>query len=133
MFILIDPVNNVLDAKKAFVSVSLFNLMQFPLAMLPRTIASVVALSISVKRLNRFFNSPQLQNYVGRSDDVSDGSAIVIEKGTFTWEKRTAVGEVGGEKGPSEKGVKPSVKSTAAFVDENSTSGSGKMLLIFED
>lgn len=132
MFILIDPVNNVLDAKKAFVSVSLFNLMQFPLAMLPRTIASVVALSISVKRLNRFFNSPQLQNYVGRSDDVSDGSAIVIEKGTFTWEKRTAVGEAV-EKGVFEKGVKHSVKSTAAFVDENSTSGSGKMLLIFED
>lgn len=33
---------NVLDAQKAFVSLSLFNLLRFPLAMLPMIVTSIV-------------------------------------------------------------------------------------------
>ena len=34
--------DNVLDAEKAFVSLSLFNILRFPLSMLPQLIASLV-------------------------------------------------------------------------------------------
>lgn len=34
--------NNILDAEKAFVSLSLFNILRFPLNMLPQVISSMV-------------------------------------------------------------------------------------------
>lgn len=37
--------NNVLDAQKAFVSLSLFNILRFPLSMLPMLIANLVQVS----------------------------------------------------------------------------------------
>ncbi len=40
-FVLVDE-NNVLDSQKAFVSLSLFNILRFPLSMLPMMIASMV-------------------------------------------------------------------------------------------
>ena len=48
-FVLIDE-NNVLDAEKAFVSLSLFNILRFPMSMLPMMIASVIQSSVSIKR-----------------------------------------------------------------------------------
>lgn len=44
-FVLIDD-NNVLDAKTAFVSLSLFNILRFPLSMLPMLISNLVQVSI---------------------------------------------------------------------------------------
>jgi len=41
VYVLSDP-NNVLDAKKTFVSLSLFNLLRFPLTMLPFIVSSIV-------------------------------------------------------------------------------------------
>lgn len=38
--------NNILDAEKAFVSLSLFNILRFPLNMLPQVISSIVQVSI---------------------------------------------------------------------------------------
>jgi len=34
--------NNILDAEKAFVSLSLFNILRFPLSMFPNVISNVV-------------------------------------------------------------------------------------------
>lgn len=39
--------NNVLDAEKAFVSLSLFNILRFPLNMLPQVISSIVQVGTS--------------------------------------------------------------------------------------
>lgn len=44
VYVLVDE-NNVLDAEKAFVSLSLFNILRFPLSMLPMVISSVVQVS----------------------------------------------------------------------------------------
>lgn len=38
--------NNILDAEKAFVSLSLFNILRFPLNMLPQVISSIVQVKI---------------------------------------------------------------------------------------
>ena len=41
VFVAVSP-NNVLTAEKAFTSISLFNILRFPLAMLPMLIAAMV-------------------------------------------------------------------------------------------
>ena len=51
-----------LTADKAFVALSLFNILRFPLAMLPRLISSLVQASVSVKRLRNFLKSEELDS-----------------------------------------------------------------------
>ncbi|XP_046388373.1 multidrug resistance-associated protein 1 isoform X3 [Ischnura elegans] len=75
---------NVLDSRKAFVSLSLFNILRFPLSMLPMMISSLVQASVSVKRMNKFMNSEEL-DVDSVSHDKSDENPIVVENGTFTW------------------------------------------------
>uniref|UniRef100_A0A8C0VLB2 Multidrug resistance-associated protein 1 n=1 Tax=Cyanistes caeruleus TaxID=156563 RepID=A0A8C0VLB2_CYACU len=51
---------NVLDAQKAFVSLALFNILRFPLNMLPMVISSIVEASVSLKRLRVFLSHEEL-------------------------------------------------------------------------
>uniref|UniRef100_A0A8C9ZU68 Multidrug resistance-associated protein 1 n=1 Tax=Sander lucioperca TaxID=283035 RepID=A0A8C9ZU68_SANLU len=60
VFVLIDE-HNVLDAQKAFVSLALFNILRFPLNMLPMVISSMVQASVSLKRLRVFLSHEELQ------------------------------------------------------------------------
>uniref|UniRef100_A0A4W4EQU7 ATP-binding cassette, sub-family C (CFTR/MRP), member 3 n=1 Tax=Electrophorus electricus TaxID=8005 RepID=A0A4W4EQU7_ELEEL len=52
--------NNVLDAEKAFVSLSLFNILRFPLNMLPQVITSLVQANVSLKRIQTFLTHDEL-------------------------------------------------------------------------
>uniref|UniRef100_A0A8C9L6M6 Multidrug resistance-associated protein 1 n=1 Tax=Pavo cristatus TaxID=9049 RepID=A0A8C9L6M6_PAVCR len=52
--------NNVLDAQKAFVSLALFNILRFPLNILPMVISSIVEASVSLKRLRVFLSHEEL-------------------------------------------------------------------------
>jgi hypothetical protein len=54
-----DP-NARLTADKAFVALSLFNILRFPLSMLPMLISSMVQASVSVKRLRNFLKNEEL-------------------------------------------------------------------------
>ena len=56
-YVLVDE-NNVLDSQKAFVALSLFNILRFPLSMLPMMIASVVQV-----RIKKALNSRSFMNY----------------------------------------------------------------------
>lgn len=56
-FVLIDPVNNILDSQTAFVSITLFNTLKSPLFLLPNGIATMVQAIVSVKA---FFELPNL-------------------------------------------------------------------------
>ncbi|XP_042226170.1 multidrug resistance-associated protein 1-like isoform X1 [Homarus americanus] len=76
---------NILDAKTAFVSLALFNLLRFPIAMLPMLITSLVQANVSLKRMNKFMNANELDpNSVTREN--TENRPIVIENGTFAWE-----------------------------------------------
>lgn len=44
VYVMVDD-NNILDAQKAFTSISLFNVLRFPLAMLPMVLSSMVQVS----------------------------------------------------------------------------------------
>ena len=59
VYVLSSP-ENVLDAEKAFVSLSLFNILRFPLSMLPMLIANMVQAKVSLERLQKFLTASEL-------------------------------------------------------------------------
>ncbi|XP_044597667.1 multidrug resistance-associated protein 1 isoform X7 [Cotesia glomerata] len=76
--------DNILDSKKAFVSLSLFNILRFPLSMLPMVISNVVQAMVSIKRINSYMNGEELDpNNV--QHDQSELHPLIIENGTFAW------------------------------------------------
>uniref|UniRef100_A0A8C7QKM1 Uncharacterized protein n=1 Tax=Oncorhynchus mykiss TaxID=8022 RepID=A0A8C7QKM1_ONCMY len=80
--------NNILDAEKAFVSLSLFNILRFPLNMLPQVISSVVQASVSLKRIQDFLSHEELDpESVDRNNTATDSSVTVVN-GKFTWAKQ---------------------------------------------
>uniref|UniRef100_A0A3B5QTI6 Canalicular multispecific organic anion transporter 2 n=1 Tax=Xiphophorus maculatus TaxID=8083 RepID=A0A3B5QTI6_XIPMA len=85
VFVSVDE-KNVLDAEKAFVSLSLFNILRFPLNMLPQVISSLVQASVSLKRIQNFLSHDELDpNSVDRK--TSSEFAVSVVNGKFTWAK----------------------------------------------
>ncbi|XP_034083351.1 canalicular multispecific organic anion transporter 2 isoform X2 [Gymnodraco acuticeps] len=79
--------NNILDAEKAFVSLSLFNILRFPLNMLPQVISSMVQASVSLKRIESFLSHEELDpNSVDRKNTAAD-FAVTVVNGKFSWAK----------------------------------------------
>uniref|UniRef100_A0A8C6PXB0 ABC-type glutathione-S-conjugate transporter n=1 Tax=Nothobranchius furzeri TaxID=105023 RepID=A0A8C6PXB0_NOTFU len=81
VFVTVDE-KNILDAEKAFVSLSLFNILRFPLNMLPQVISGLVQASVSLKRIQSFLSHDELDpNSVDRKNSIS------VVNGKFTWGK----------------------------------------------
>uniref|UniRef100_A0A8C7K9K0 Canalicular multispecific organic anion transporter 2-like n=1 Tax=Oncorhynchus kisutch TaxID=8019 RepID=A0A8C7K9K0_ONCKI len=78
--------NNILDAEKAFVSLSLFNILRFPLNMLPQVISSVVQASVSLKRIQDFLSHEELDPE--SVDRNNTDSSVTVVNGKFTWAKQ---------------------------------------------
>ncbi|XP_072502792.1 ATP-binding cassette sub-family C member 3 isoform X1 [Notamacropus eugenii] len=76
---------NILDAQKAFVSLSLFNILRFPLNALPQVISGLAQTSVSLKRIQNFLNHEELNPQCVETRTISPGHAITIENGSFTW------------------------------------------------
>uniref|UniRef100_A0A8C6PZ27 ABC-type glutathione-S-conjugate transporter n=1 Tax=Nothobranchius furzeri TaxID=105023 RepID=A0A8C6PZ27_NOTFU len=86
VFVTVDE-KNILDAEKAFVSLSLFNILRFPLNMLPQVISGLVQASVSLKRIQSFLSHDELDpNSVDRKNS-STGKTKHIVNGKFTWGK----------------------------------------------
>ncbi|XP_062546109.1 multidrug resistance-associated protein 1 isoform X12 [Armigeres subalbatus] len=82
-YVMVDE-NNVLNATTAFVSLALFNILRFPLSMLPMLISNMVQTSVSVKRINKFLNQEEL-NPDNVTHDPKESCPLVIEDGVFSW------------------------------------------------
>ncbi|KAL7286833.1 hypothetical protein TKK_0018975 [Trichogramma kaykai] len=120
-YVLVDE-SHVLDSKKAFVSLSLFNILRFPLSMLPMMISNVVQASVSVKRINKFMNSEELDPS-NVQHDPSEANPLVIENGNFTWDSESS------ESKPTLQNINLKVKQ-GQLVAIVGTVGSGKSSLI---
>lgn len=76
-------------------ALSLFNLLQFPLAVLPSVISALVSTSVTFDRLHKFLTSEELDkdsvSYEPVSPKQNDASSKVqrleIRDGSFTWSK----------------------------------------------
>ncbi|XP_011264384.1 multidrug resistance-associated protein 1 isoform X2 [Camponotus floridanus] len=83
-YVLIDE-TNVLNSTIAFVSLSLFNILRFPLSMLPMMIGNIVQTYVSVKRINKFMNMEELDPNNVQHDPL-EAHPLVIENGNFSWD-----------------------------------------------
>ncbi|NXP73824.1 MRP3 protein, partial [Ramphastos sulfuratus] len=86
VYVLVDE-KNVLDAEKAFVSLSLFNILRFPLTMLPQVISNLVQTSVSLKRIQQFLSHDELDPNCVETKAIAPGNAIHVTHGTFSWGK----------------------------------------------
>ncbi|XP_045495077.1 multidrug resistance-associated protein 1 isoform X2 [Colias croceus] len=82
-FVLVND-TEVLDSKRAFVALSLFNILRFPLSMLPNVISNVVQTAVGMKRLNKFMNCEEL-DIESVEHDPKDPNPLSIENGHFSW------------------------------------------------
>ncbi|XP_028651533.1 canalicular multispecific organic anion transporter 1 [Erpetoichthys calabaricus] len=85
VFVFVDE-EGVLTAEKAFTSISLFNILRFPMAMLPMLISSMVQADVSRKRLEKFLGGEELDTSAVHHDS-SFNTAVSFSNATFTWEK----------------------------------------------
>ncbi|KAL7855414.1 hypothetical protein AOLI_G00190180 [Acnodon oligacanthus] len=76
--------DNILDAEKAFTSISLFNILRFPLGMLPMLISSMVQTTVSKKRLEKFLGGEDLDMMAVQHDN-SFKTAVTVTNGSFAW------------------------------------------------
>lgn len=83
MFIFISS-DNVLDANRAFVSLSLFNILRVPLAFLPMLITFTAMFFVSLRRINLFLQCKELDLDAITYDDNED-NAVIIEDASFSW------------------------------------------------
>uniref|UniRef100_A0A8C1FXY9 Multidrug resistance-associated protein 1 n=1 Tax=Cyprinus carpio carpio TaxID=630221 RepID=A0A8C1FXY9_CYPCA len=85
VYVLVDE-HNILDAQKAFVSLALFNILRFPLNMLPMVISSMVQASVSMKRLRVFLSHEELDEDNVERPAISSYSIRIVD-GAFSWSK----------------------------------------------
>ncbi|CAH4037823.1 unnamed protein product [Pieris brassicae] len=82
-FVLVND-TQVLDSKTAFVALSLFNILRFPLSMLPNVISNVVQTAVGINRLNKFMNAEELDEE-SVEHDPKDPNPLSIENCNFSW------------------------------------------------
>ncbi|ORZ17222.1 multi drug resistance-associated protein MRP [Absidia repens] len=78
----------------AFVAISLFTLLQFPLAVFPNVITSTIEASVSLFRIEGYLSSEELdpnavthEDYKTQDDWTLDTPLLEINNGTFKWAK----------------------------------------------
>ncbi|XP_054162747.1 ATP-binding cassette sub-family C member 3-like [Oppia nitens] len=76
--------DNILDANKAFVSLSLFNIMRLPLGFLPHLLSFGALFLVSVRRINEYLNANEIdENCITRHNNTE--TPIVMENSSFQW------------------------------------------------
>uniref|UniRef100_A0A673HVS9 ABC-type glutathione-S-conjugate transporter n=1 Tax=Sinocyclocheilus rhinocerous TaxID=307959 RepID=A0A673HVS9_9TELE len=78
VFVSVSP-DNILDAEKAFTSISLFNILRLPLAMLPELISIMVQTTVSKKRLKKFLSGDDLDTMAVTRDDSHSKNSLYTE------------------------------------------------------
>jgi ABC-type multidrug transport system fused ATPase/permease subunit len=80
-----------LTPEKAFVGISLFNILSFPLAMLPMLVSFLVEVRVSLKRISSFLQKDELDSnsvirVVAVALDSNDSeAALMVSNGGFKW------------------------------------------------
>ncbi|XP_052786998.1 multidrug resistance-associated protein 1-like [Mya arenaria] len=84
--VLVSPTHS-LRADETFTSISVINIMKFPLTMVPFILTSGIQAMISVRRIEKFLLSDDIQNNSVRFVQSIDGfkPALEITRGRFSW------------------------------------------------
>jgi len=79
-----------LNTEIVFPALTLFNMLSFPLMMLPMVITSIIEATVAVSRLTSFFQAEELQNDAVTRLDASENlgdEAVVLQDASFTWDR----------------------------------------------
>ncbi|XP_077205501.1 ATP-binding cassette sub-family C member 2 isoform X2 [Paroedura picta] len=87
VYVMVDD-THVLDAQKAFTSISLFNVLRFPLTMLPLVFSSLVQVNVSTERLERYLGSDDLDTSAIWQEPNPD-CAVHFSDSSFAWEQNS--------------------------------------------
>ncbi|XP_045882134.1 ATP-binding cassette sub-family C member 2 [Meles meles] len=87
VYTLVDS-SNILDAEKAFTSITLFNILRFPLSMFPMVISSMLQASVSRDRLEKYLGGDDLDTSAIRHDCSFD-KAVQFSEASFTWDQNS--------------------------------------------
>ncbi|KAJ7399194.1 Canalicular multispecific organic anion transporter 1 [Pitangus sulphuratus] len=93
VYVLVDE-NNILDAQKAFTAISLFNVLRFPMAMLPMVLSSLVQANVSTARLERYLSGENLDTSAIYHNTIPGSVTLDIAPGSLV----AVVGAVGSGK-----------------------------------
>ncbi|GEQ70471.1 hypothetical protein JCM33374_g4148 [Metschnikowia sp. JCM 33374] len=90
LFVLLNK-NATLSTDIVFPALSLFNLLSFPLAVVPMVITNIVEAQVAVSRLTKFLTGAELQKNavtkLPRAEKVGD-VAVSVKNGTYLWSKQ---------------------------------------------
>ncbi|XP_048588406.1 multidrug resistance-associated protein 1 [Nematostella vectensis] len=80
---------NELTATKAFVAISLFNILRFPLAVFPRNIVNLIQAQVSFSRLTEFLNMEEVdpENVIHAMPAHVSSLAVHVQHGSFSWQR----------------------------------------------
>ncbi|ETN40306.1 uncharacterized protein HMPREF1541_04582 [Cyphellophora europaea CBS 101466] len=74
-----------------FPALTLFNLLTFPLTILPMVITSIIEATVAVGRLTAFFTADELQEnavrFIDQPAEQAGEESVSIREATFTWDK----------------------------------------------
>ncbi|EEB06300.1 metal resistance protein YCF1 [Schizosaccharomyces japonicus yFS275] len=87
-FILIYGKSRPLTTDIVFSALALFNLLQFPLAMLPNVISSILEASVAVRRIHEYLIAPELaEDAIERHavQESPEGVIVEVKDATFYW------------------------------------------------
>jgi ATP-binding cassette, subfamily C (CFTR/MRP), member 1 len=122
-----------LSASTAFTTVALFNIMRFPFAFLPMGMLQYIQSKISLRRLGKYLQLPDLEKYViseppnGPDDPSAQPGSVTIENGTFSWTNRSAnLSPIGSEEPSRKKNKKEKRRGSSGSIRSSGASLSGE-------
>ncbi|GFO14038.1 canalicular multispecific organic anion transporter 1 [Plakobranchus ocellatus] len=84
-YVVIYP-GEVLTADMAFVTLSLFNILQFPISFIPEMVSFTSQAAVSLHRIGRYLCEAEIDLRETRTFPDSREFAVTIDKGVFTWD-----------------------------------------------
>ncbi|TKR94143.1 hypothetical protein L596_008469 [Steinernema carpocapsae] len=85
VFVFIDPENNILTPKIAFMTLTLIEAIYSPIYELPFIFSGMIRFLVSNKRLKSFMNEEELEDYVEKTPTPE--GVISVQNASFYWEK----------------------------------------------
>ncbi|KAI2637307.1 metal resistance protein YCF1 [Xylaria nigripes] len=82
-----------LSTEIVFPALTLFNLLTFPLSVLPMVITSIIEASVAVARLSEYLTAEEIQQdavVIGPAAQEPGDDVVVIRNGTFSWNRHEA-------------------------------------------
>ena len=83
---MIAPESNILTPDKAFVCISLFNLLRLPLTLFPYSFKLFIDLLVSIRRITEFLNADELEDHLeNKSLPIKETNAVEVKNACFSW------------------------------------------------